>query len=144
LKKNQLLCFLDSLEATNGALVTEYLLEEHVMVILEGKFITSGGVMVYLCFNSSPIKKQIYVMLRLTSIIIFNYLDCRLFDRGLAYVGTDYRSDLLWDEYIRYEESQQAWSNLAMIYTRILEHPIQQFDRYYNWYHKISFFYLCY
>lgn len=48
-------------------------------------------------------------------------------------MGTDYRSDLLWDEYIRYEESQQAWSNLATIYSRILEHPIQQFDRYYNW-----------
>lgn len=56
----------------------------------------------------------------------------RLFERGLAYVGTDYLSYPLWDEYIRYEESQQAWSNLAMIYTRILEHPIQQLDRYFN------------
>ncbi|KAH0458157.1 hypothetical protein IEQ34_013472 [Dendrobium chrysotoxum] len=56
----------------------------------------------------------------------------RLFERGLAYVGTDYLSYPLWDEYIRYEESQQAWSNLAMIYTRILENPIQQLDRYFN------------
>ncbi|XP_039133935.1 pre-mRNA-processing factor 39 isoform X2 [Dioscorea cayenensis subsp. rotundata] len=56
----------------------------------------------------------------------------RLFERGLAYVGTDYLSYPLWDEYIRYEESHQAWSNLALIYTRILEHPIQQLDRYYN------------
>ncbi|KAM0949377.1 putative tetratricopeptide-like helical domain superfamily [Dioscorea sansibarensis] len=56
----------------------------------------------------------------------------RLFERGLAYVGTDYLSYPLWDEYIRYEESRQAWSNLALIYTRILEHPIQQLDRYYN------------
>nr|AEF01213.1 PRP39 [x Doritaenopsis hybrid cultivar] len=56
----------------------------------------------------------------------------RLFERGLAYVGTDYLSFLLWDEYIRYEESQQAWSNVAMIYTRILENPLQQLDRYFN------------
>ncbi|KAM3213756.1 hypothetical protein ACQJBY_066269 [Aegilops geniculata] len=57
----------------------------------------------------------------------------RLFDRGLAYVGTDYRSNTLWDEYIKYEESLQAWSHLAVVYTRILEHPIQQLDRYFNW-----------
>lgn len=56
----------------------------------------------------------------------------RLFERGLAYVGTDYLSYPLWDEYIRYEESQQAWSNLALIYTRILENPVQQLDRYFN------------
>ncbi|KAJ6852808.1 pre-mRNA-processing factor 39 isoform X1 [Iris pallida] len=56
----------------------------------------------------------------------------RLFERGLAYVGTDYLSFLLWDEYIRYEEAHQAWGHLAMIYTRILENPIQQLDRYFN------------
>jgi len=57
----------------------------------------------------------------------------RLFERGLAYVGTDYRSNILWDEYIKYEESLEAWSHLAVIYTRVLEHPIQQLDRYFNW-----------
>ncbi|KAJ9543270.1 hypothetical protein OSB04_022977 [Centaurea solstitialis] len=56
----------------------------------------------------------------------------RLFERGLAYVGTDYLSFPLWDKYIEYEYQQQHWSNLAMIYTRILEHPNQQLDRYFN------------
>ncbi|KAK1284374.1 hypothetical protein QJS10_CPB21g00169 [Acorus calamus] len=56
----------------------------------------------------------------------------RLFERGLAYVGTDYLSYPLWDAYISYEYAQQQWSNLAMIYTRILESPIQQLDRYFN------------
>ncbi|PWA80322.1 tetratricopeptide repeat (TPR)-like superfamily protein [Artemisia annua] len=56
----------------------------------------------------------------------------RLFERGLAYVGTDYLSFPLWDKYIEYEYQQQNWSNLAMIYTRILEHPNQQLDRYFN------------
>lgn len=54
----------------------------------------------------------------------------RLFERGLAYVGTDYLSSPLWDEYIKYEYSQQAWTHVAMLYTRILESPIQHFDRY--------------
>ncbi|XP_044354518.1 pre-mRNA-processing factor 39 [Triticum aestivum] len=56
----------------------------------------------------------------------------RLFNRGLAYVGTDYGSNTLWDEYIKNEESLQAWSHLAVVYTRILEHPIKQLDRYFN------------
>ncbi|KAG9446828.1 hypothetical protein H6P81_012956 [Aristolochia fimbriata] len=56
----------------------------------------------------------------------------RLFERGLAYVGTDYLSAPLWDKYIEYEYSQQEWSRIATIYTRILENPIQQLDRYYN------------
>ncbi|XP_071717760.1 pre-mRNA-processing factor 39-1 [Rutidosis leptorrhynchoides] len=56
----------------------------------------------------------------------------RLFERGLAYVGTDYLSFTLWDKYIEYEYQQQHWSNLATIYTRILEHPNQQLDRYFT------------
>jgi hypothetical protein len=65
----------------------------------------------------------------LTNCLFFH----RLFERGLAYVGSDFRSNTLWDEYIKYEESLQAWSHLAVIYTRILEHPVQQLDRYFNW-----------
>ncbi|ESR56980.1 hypothetical protein CICLE_v10018866mg [Citrus x clementina] len=56
----------------------------------------------------------------------------RLFERGLAYVGTDYLSFPLWDKYIEYEYMQQEWSRVAMIYTRILENPIQQLDRYFS------------
>ncbi|KAK9160262.1 hypothetical protein Syun_006603 [Stephania yunnanensis] len=56
----------------------------------------------------------------------------RLFERGLAYVGTDYLSYPLWDKYIEYEYSQQEWCRLAMIYTRILENPNQQLDRYFT------------
>ncbi|GAB4830096.1 hypothetical protein Ancab_019738 [Ancistrocladus abbreviatus] len=55
----------------------------------------------------------------------------RLFERGLAYVGTDYLSFTLWDKYIEYEYTQQEWGRLAMIYTRILEGPNQQLDRYF-------------
>ncbi|KAF8412047.1 hypothetical protein HHK36_004607 [Tetracentron sinense] len=56
----------------------------------------------------------------------------RLFEHGLAYVGTDYLSYPLWDKYIEYEYAQQNWCHLAIIYTRILENPIQQLDHYFN------------
>ncbi|XP_057964062.1 pre-mRNA-processing factor 39-1 isoform X2 [Malania oleifera] len=62
----------------------------------------------------------------------------RLFERGLAYVGTDYLSYPLWDKYIEYEYSQQEWSRLAMIYTRILENPNQQLDRYFNSFKELA------
>ncbi|XP_047319841.1 pre-mRNA-processing factor 39-2-like isoform X2 [Impatiens glandulifera] len=62
----------------------------------------------------------------------------RLFERGLAYVGSDYLSSPLWDKYIEYEYMQQEWSRLAMIYTRILENPIQQLDRYFNSFKELA------
>ncbi|XP_023004937.1 pre-mRNA-processing factor 39 isoform X1 [Cucurbita maxima] len=62
----------------------------------------------------------------------------RLFERGLAYVGTDYLSFPLWDKYIEYEYTQQEWGRLAMIYTRILENPNQQLDRYFNSFKELA------
>ncbi|KAL8160710.1 hypothetical protein V2J09_002247 [Rumex salicifolius] len=62
----------------------------------------------------------------------------RLFERGLAYVGTDYLSSPLWDKYIEYEYTQQEWARLAMIYTRILENPIQNLDRYLNSFKELA------
>lgn len=56
----------------------------------------------------------------------------RLLERGVSYVGTDYLSPLLWDKYIEYEYLQQEWSRLAQIYTRILQIPLQNLDRYYS------------
>ncbi|KAJ9697037.1 hypothetical protein PVL29_008997 [Vitis rotundifolia] len=62
----------------------------------------------------------------------------RLFERGLAYVGTDYLSYPFWDKFIEYEYAQQEWSHLAMIYTRILENPNQQLDRYFNSFKELA------
>ncbi|KAH9288350.1 hypothetical protein KI387_032467 [Taxus chinensis] len=62
----------------------------------------------------------------------------RLFERGLSYVGTDYLSYPLWDKYIEYEYSQQEWSHLAQIYTRILQIPIQQLDRYFSSFKELA------
>ncbi|XP_022728461.1 pre-mRNA-processing factor 39-like isoform X1 [Durio zibethinus] len=62
----------------------------------------------------------------------------RLFERGLAYVGTDYLSFPLWDKYIEYEYMHQEWSRLAVIYTRILENPSQQLERYFNSFKELA------
>ncbi|KAL3029129.1 hypothetical protein AAZX31_03G148500 [Glycine max] len=62
----------------------------------------------------------------------------RLFERGLAYVGTDYLSFPLWDKYIEYEYMQQDWARLAVIYTRILENPNQQLDRYFSSFKELA------
>ncbi|XWS47036.1 hypothetical protein CRYUN_Cryun14cG0118800 [Craigia yunnanensis] len=62
----------------------------------------------------------------------------RLFERGLAYVGTDFLSFPLWDKYIEYEYMHQEWSRLAVIYTRILENPNQQLDRYLNSFKELA------
>ncbi|CAI9107553.1 OLC1v1006930C1 [Oldenlandia corymbosa var. corymbosa] len=56
----------------------------------------------------------------------------RLFERGLEYVGTDYLSFPLWDKYIEYEYTQQDWPRVAMLYSRVLENPNQQLDRYFE------------
>ncbi|GLT41307.1 hypothetical protein SLA2020_153820 [Shorea laevis] len=62
----------------------------------------------------------------------------RLFERGLEYVGTDYLSFPLWDKYIEYEYMHQEWGRLAMIYTRILENPIQHLDKYFNSFKELA------
>ncbi|KAL8055278.1 hypothetical protein ABFX02_04G046200 [Erythranthe guttata] len=56
----------------------------------------------------------------------------RLFERALAYVGTDYLCFPLWDKYMEYEISQNDWPRIATIYTRVLEIPNQQLDRYFE------------
>ncbi|KAI4341781.1 hypothetical protein MLD38_026465 [Melastoma candidum] len=62
----------------------------------------------------------------------------RLFERGLAYVGTDYLSYSLWDEYIEYEYKHQEWCHLAVIYTRIFESPILYLDKYFNSFKELA------
>eukprot|EP00246_Nothoceros_aenigmaticus_P007867 TRINITY_DN2206_c0_g2_i2.p1 TRINITY_DN2206_c0_g2~~TRINITY_DN2206_c0_g2_i2.p1 ORF type:complete len:724 (+),score=173.25 TRINITY_DN2206_c0_g2_i2:90-2261(+) len=62
----------------------------------------------------------------------------RLFERGLEYVGTDYLSHLLWDKYIDFEYSQEEFSRLALIYSRVLQIPLQQLDRYHASFKQVA------
>ncbi|KAI3973084.1 hypothetical protein MKX01_019742 [Papaver californicum] len=62
----------------------------------------------------------------------------RLFERGLAYAGTDYLSYPLWDKLIEYEYSQQEYGRLATIYAKVLESPNQQLDRYFTSFKEVA------
>jgi hypothetical protein len=79
----------------------------------------------YVCIGCITV--HIYI---LTTCSLF--LGFRLFERGLAYAGTDYMSYPLWDKYIEYEEVHAEWGRVAMIYTRILEIPNRKLDDYFN------------
>ncbi len=57
---------------------------------------------------------------------------CRLFERSLAYVGSDFLAHGIWDKYIRYESSHEALQNVAALYTRVLQNPIKELARYWK------------
>ncbi|XWS31372.1 hypothetical protein CRYUN_Cryun23aG0070600 [Craigia yunnanensis] len=96
------------------------------------------------CFNIDAIDFCLWKCLHCLN--VFSYMcnndsvawSFRLFERGLAYVETDYLSFPLWDKYVEYEYMHQEWSRLAVIYTRILENPNQQLDRYFNSFKELA------
>lgn len=62
---------------------------------------------------------------------------CRLFERGLSFVGMDYQCHILWDKYIEYAYSQQQWNSLAKIYIQILKFPTKKLHQYYESFKKL-------
>lgn len=62
------------------------------------------------------------------------YLFGRLFKTGILFVGKDYYSHALWDQYIKFEFSQQNWSSLAYIYLQVLRSPTEKLHNYYEKY----------
>lgn len=58
---------------------------------------------------------------------------CRVFEHGLAFVGSDFLAHSLWDKYIAFELSQSATARVIQLYERILVgSPIRELDRYYS------------
>ena len=57
-----------------------------------------------------------------------------LFERGLAYVGTDWLSHPLWDAYVDFEQNSGCGSprHVAEVYTRVLQVPSRELDRYWT------------
>ncbi|XP_027089219.2 uncharacterized protein [Coffea arabica] len=56
----------------------------------------------------------------------------RLFKRALLFVRKDYFCHALWNQYIKYEFTQQHWGFLANIYLQVLKFPTEYLDRYYE------------
>ena len=57
---------------------------------------------------------------------------CRLFERGLAYVGVDYLSHVLWDKYLSFRASGESQVPVADLYSRILRIPLKKLDDYHT------------
>ncbi|EFJ41464.1 hypothetical protein VOLCADRAFT_107666 [Volvox carteri f. nagariensis] len=55
-----------------------------------------------------------------------------VFERGLAYVGTDYNSQTLWDKYFAFEQERGSTMHIASLYSRVLACPVRDLDRYYT------------
>lgn len=55
---------------------------------------------------------------------------CRIFENGIAYVGTDYLSHVLWDKYVKFEMDQGHPDHVTRLYVQILGSPLRDIDRY--------------
>ena len=61
-------------------------------------------------------------------------LPCRLYEQGLAYVGSDYLAHGLWDKYVQYETSLGELPRVVALYMRTLAVPLRELelDRYFS------------
>ncbi|KXZ54454.1 hypothetical protein GPECTOR_4g1005 [Gonium pectorale] len=55
-----------------------------------------------------------------------------IYERGLAYVATDYNSHTLWDKYLSFEQEKGSTLHIASLYSRVLACPVRDLDRYYS------------
>ncbi|KAG2435879.1 hypothetical protein HXX76_007074 [Chlamydomonas incerta] len=55
-----------------------------------------------------------------------------VYERGLAYVCTDFNSHGLWDKYLAFEGEQASTLHVSSLYCRLLACPVRELDRYYN------------
>ncbi|XP_010666696.1 pre-mRNA-processing factor 39-2 isoform X4 [Beta vulgaris subsp. vulgaris] len=62
---------------------------------------------------------------------------CRLFERGLSFVGRDYLCYNLWDKFIEFEYSHEHWNSLASIYIQTLKFPTKKLHHYYESFKKL-------
>jgi len=57
---------------------------------------------------------------------------CRLFERGVQFIGLDYQGHPFWDKYVEFEERVQEPSRVVKLHERIVRIPMYQFQRYYE------------
>eukprot|EP00002_Diphylleia_rotans_P034158 TRINITY_DN731_c0_g1_i2.p1 TRINITY_DN731_c0_g1~~TRINITY_DN731_c0_g1_i2.p1 ORF type:complete len:399 (+),score=78.00 TRINITY_DN731_c0_g1_i2:59-1255(+) len=54
------------------------------------------------------------------------------FERAVATVGADWMSHPLWDKYVEYENSKEAFTHMSAIYARIIQTPLQMLENYWE------------
>lgn len=57
---------------------------------------------------------------------------CSIYERALAYNGSDYLGHQLWDKYIHYEEEQGNALHVVALYCRAINYPLRELNRYMN------------
>ena len=58
----------------------------------------------------------------------------RLYERGLYFIGKDYRSSRLWDQWLAFEHSHKQWNLLVGVLVQSLIFPTNQLHFYYQRY----------
>ena len=58
----------------------------------------------------------------------------RLFERGLAFVGTDFLCHILLDKYFQFEAEQKNDYSTAQLFGRVLSIPCKELDAYHGKY----------
>ena len=61
-----------------------------------------------------------------------------VYERGLAYVCTDFNSHGLWDKYLAFEGEQASTLHVSSLYCRLLACPVRELDRYYTRYGRVG------
>ena len=57
---------------------------------------------------------------------------CRIFERGLNFVGGDYAGYGLWSKYISFTARQESTGAAAQLYCRALGQPLKDLDKCFN------------
>ncbi|XP_033110501.1 pre-mRNA-processing factor 39-like [Anneissia japonica] len=60
----------------------------------------------------------------------------KLFEQAIEAAGTDFKSDKLWDMYIKFEKEQKDWKRLTHIYDRLIRIPTQLYSHHFEKFKK--------
>ena len=55
-----------------------------------------------------------------------------MYERAIQVCGTEFRSDKLWDAYIKFETENKEWQKVTGIYDRIFTVPTQLYSHHYD------------
>ena len=58
---------------------------------------------------------------------------CSLFERAMAAAGLDFRSDKLWEMYMKWEKENGDLHRVTALYDRLLTIPTQHYRHHFDW-----------
>ncbi len=55
-----------------------------------------------------------------------------MYKRAIDVCGTEFRSDKLWDHYIKFETENKEWQNVTAIYDKLFTVPTQTYTKHFE------------